>query len=266
MYNTDRIKGGWGIVAKGIMRNKELSPESKCIYAYLTSFTDENSQCFPSRKLMLNELGMSENRFSKYMKELTDAGIVEIKKTRDGNIFGHNIYTIHHEITVKECNIELTEGVKSRHSQNESVGSDNENIQSRHSQNGSAEMWSAENLSTNKTSFNKTSFNNTSIENKSKSKRFTPPTLEEVQAYCKECGYGIDSEQFIDFYSSKDWMIGKNKMKDWKSAVRTWERRNKVAGQTQVAPVQEEPIHYETQSDYFEPGHKFTTRPDDPFQ
>ena len=54
--------------------------------------------------------------------------------------------------------------------------------------------------------------------------RFVPPTVEEVAAYCKERGNNVDPEQFVDFYSSKGWMIGKNKMKDWKAAVRTWEK------------------------------------------
>lgn len=57
--------------------------------------------------------------------------------------------------------------------------------------------------------------------------RFTPPTLSEVQAYVNEKGYHIDAESFIDFYASKGWMVGKNKMKDWKAAVRTWEKRRK---------------------------------------
>ena len=61
-----------------------------------------------------------------------------------------------------------------------------------------------------------------------KAKRFIPPTVEEVESYCSERGNGIDAQSFIDFYESKGWMIGKNKMKDWKAAVRTWERsRNK---------------------------------------
>ena len=55
-------------------------------------------------------------------------------------------------------------------------------------------------------------------------KRFTPPTLAEVKAYCEERGNNVDPERFIDFYESKGWMIGKNKMKDWKAAVRTWEK------------------------------------------
>lgn len=62
---------------------------------------------------------------------------------------------------------------------------------------------------------------------KNKKGRFAPPTLSEVQAYVNEKGYHIDAESFIDFYASKGWMVGKNKMKDWKAAVRTWEKRRK---------------------------------------
>lgn len=54
--------------------------------------------------------------------------------------------------------------------------------------------------------------------------RFTPPTLEEVKAYCLERKNNVDPERFIDYYTSNGWVVGKNKMKDWKAAVRTWER------------------------------------------
>lgn len=57
-------------------------------------------------------------------------------------------------------------------------------------------------------------------------KRFVKPTPEEVQAYCDERGNGIDGQHFCDFYESKGWKIGKETMKDWKAAVRTWEQRN----------------------------------------
>ena len=56
-------------------------------------------------------------------------------------------------------------------------------------------------------------------------KYFNKPTTFEVQDYCKLRNNNIDAEAFIDFYESKGWMVGKNKMKDWKSAVRTWEKR-----------------------------------------
>lgn len=59
---------------------------------------------------------------------------------------------------------------------------------------------------------------------------FNPPTVEEVRAYCTERGNSVAPEAFIDFYESKGWMIGKNKMKDWKAAVRTWEQSDKRKG------------------------------------
>lgn len=64
-----------------------------------------------------------------------------------------------------------------------------------------------------------------------------PPTVDMVKAYCKERGNNVDAEMFYDFYESKGWMVGKNKMKDWQSAVRTWERSNK--NETPNTPNQE---------------------------
>lgn len=55
-------------------------------------------------------------------------------------------------------------------------------------------------------------------------KRFKPPSREEVQAYIVEKGYKVDAERFIDYYTSNGWRVGKNPMKDWKAAVRTWAR------------------------------------------
>ena len=61
-----------------------------------------------------------------------------------------------------------------------------------------------------------------------KEKRFAPPTLENVSEYCREMGYtNVDAARFIDFYTSNGWMVGKNRMKDWKAAVRNWDRREK---------------------------------------
>ena len=59
------------------------------------------------------------------------------------------------------------------------------------------------------------------------SKRFIPPTVDMVSEYCLERNNSVDPEEFVDFYTSKGWLIGKNKMKDWKAAVRTWERSSK---------------------------------------
>lgn len=59
--------------------------------------------------------------------------------------------------------------------------------------------------------------------------RFTPPTYDEVKNYCDERTNLVDVQRFVDFYASKGWMVGKNKMKDWRAAVRTWEKSSAPA-------------------------------------
>ena len=79
---------------------------------------------------------------------------------------------------------------------------------------------------------NNLSFKNSTTINKNKEIRitniyFNKPKILEVQSYCLERENNIDSEAFWDFYESKDWFVGKSKMKDWKAAVRNWERGDK---------------------------------------
>lgn len=60
-----------------------------------------------------------------------------------------------------------------------------------------------------------------------RAKRFSPPSVEDVRAYCLERGNAVDADAFVDFYASKGWRIGQNPMKDWRAAVRTWEKRER---------------------------------------
>ena len=61
---------------------------------------------------------------------------------------------------------------------------------------------------------------------------FSPPKVEDVLAYCRENGYRIDAQGFVDHYTSNGWMVGKAKMKDWKAAVRNWSRKEEQYGKT----------------------------------
>lgn len=75
-------------------------------------------------------------------------------------------------------------------------------------------------VNTIKTNTNKTITN--------KSKRFTPPSKQEIEQYIEENGYSVDADRFIDYYTANGWMVGKNHMKDWKATIRNWERRDGV--------------------------------------
>lgn len=70
--------------------------------------------------------------------------------------------------------------------------------------------------------------------------RFTPPTVDEVRSYCHERKNSVDPQHFVDYYEARGWMLGKVKMKDWRSAVRTWEKKSPEFGQRaskNVAPA-----------------------------
>lgn len=66
--------------------------------------------------------------------------------------------------------------------------------------------------------------------------KFSPPTLEEVKAYCSERGNHVDAERWFYYYTSNGWKVGKNQMKDWRAAVRTWERDEKKTGAKMKTP------------------------------
>ena len=78
--------------------------------------------------------------------------------------------------------------------------------------------------------------------------RFTPPTVDEVSAYCKERKNTVDAQRFVDFYASKGWKVGNQPMKDWKAAVRTWEQRDRFPQQ----PSRQVTAQQYTQRDYTE--------------
>ena len=66
-----------------------------------------------------------------------------------------------------------------------------------------------------------------SIGKDKKRERFAPPTIDQVKEYISEKGYAVNAEAFISYYESVGWKVGKNPMKDWKAAVRTWAQRDR---------------------------------------
>jgi predicted phage replisome organizer len=66
-----------------------------------------------------------------------------------------------------------------------------------------------------------------------KRKVFQKPSLDDIKAYCKESGYHIDAERFVNYYESNGWMVGRNKMKDWKATVRNWASKDKKTSPAQ---------------------------------
>lgn len=76
-----------------------------------------------------------------------------------------------------------------------------------------------------------------------KTKIFKKPTIEEIKSYCTSRGNSVNPNLFYDYYESNGWQVGKNKMKDWKAAVRTWENKK---GYSNYEKPKQQTIKYRT--------------------
>ena len=167
----------YAVIPADVRYNKNLSPNSKLLYAEITALCNMNSKCTASTQYFCKLYEVSRVSIQKWLKILED-----------------NNY-------IKRVNI---------------YKPDSKQIETR--------VITLVNSSIKEKFTDNTTINNTNLTDSNKA-HFKKPTLDEVKNYCLERNNNIDAEAFIDFYESKDWKIGKNKMKDWKAAVRTWERR-----------------------------------------
>ena len=170
----------YAVIPADVRYNKNLSPNSKLLYAEITALCNMNSKCTASTQYFCKLYEVSRVSIQKWLKILEDNNYIKrvnIYKPDSKQIETRVITLVNSSIKEK-----LT---------------DNNNI----------------------------NINNTNLTDSNKKERFKKPSIDQIKSYCKDRNNNIDAEAFIDFYESKDWKIGKNKMKDWKAAVRTWERR-----------------------------------------
>lgn len=101
----DIIKGtelnskGYGTIAKLAMQDRNLDITAKAIYAYFNSFTGAGNCCFPTRDKICYDLKISNDTFSKYLKQLVENGYVTVEQVKEKGRFSHNTYTINHTIS-----------------------------------------------------------------------------------------------------------------------------------------------------------------------
>ena len=96
-------KGAFGVVYQDVTRLNTLPIEAKGLYAYLASLSDVNDECYPTVDLICHELGISKDRFYKYMRILVAAGVVKkVQIKTEGCRFGRNVYKLTHEVYFSE--------------------------------------------------------------------------------------------------------------------------------------------------------------------
>jgi hypothetical protein len=178
------------------LRDKNLSLKAKGLLSWMLSNNDDWDYSIAGIVACCKE---GETTINTTLKELQNNGYVEVKKIMPNKESNR----IHYEYFVYE----YPQGV-------ESLGLESQGVESQG-------VESQGQINTNKINTNKiiTNKNNNNI-------RFKPPTLEELNEYIAENNLNVDAKQFIDYYESNGWKVGRNPMKDWKATVRRWHRTN----------------------------------------
>lgn len=179
----------YAIIPAEVRYNENLNSSQKLFYGEITALTFKTGECWASNNYFARLYKISPSLISNWLKALENEKLITIEYETKGKEIKRRIIKI---IGIQNIDYPI------------------QNIE------GGYSKYLKE---------NNTSINNTSIRKEIyKEKKFKKPTLEEVQAYCKERNNNVNAEQFIDFYESNGWKVGKNSMKDWKASVRTWER------------------------------------------
>ena len=197
-FKQDKLKD-FTIIRNAIFKDYRLSAKAVGVACKLLSLPPTWDYSVRGLTTLFSD---GEASIRSALTELEDAGYLHRERVREAGKLGKSIYVI-------------TDMLKSEKPNVENPLVDNPVVEN-HAQ-----------LNTKELNTNQSNTNQYSHSSKSGSKRFLPPSIEEVSAYINEKGYQIDAEQFVDFYQCKGWKVGKDTMTDWKAAVRTWERRRK---------------------------------------
>ena len=218
MGNTSFIREkkerDYTVINNTVLKDERLSWKAKGVFCYLLSLP-EDWVIYQSELLKHSTDGRESLRNA--INELEEYGYLIIDKKRDEKGHFTAIYKI-----IENPN-EKTESGKTE--------SENPTRENRH---GKTESENPILLNTNKQNTNKQNTNKQNTNENEKSKRFTIPTLEEIQNYCNERQNKINPEYFLDYYTARDWKFNNGgKMKDWKATIRNWERLEKNREQQQ---------------------------------
>ena len=209
------------MIPASVRYDKRLNANAKLLYGEITALCNEKGYCWASNRYFAELYEVSVQSISKWIKNLSECGYInmQLEYVPGTKQVKHRYIQMADTPTIEKFNT----------SPPKVEGGTLEKFQPSPTK---VEGGTIEKFKDNNTL-------NTTSNNTSNKGRFTPPTLDEVIDQCNFSGANIDPQGFIDFYESKGWMIGKNKMKCWKSAIRTWARKDKE--KKQARPVKQKP-------------------------
>ncbi len=215
MDTNKDFKGIW--IPKEIWLSKELTPLEKMYLAVINSLNVEENGCYATNKYFGEVFQHSTNNVSRMITNLKNKGWITVEYEYLGQEIQKRIIKIvryyQDELGVlsKQTNGCYQNGLKVLSGETKGYYQDGlkGGIKS------SEEIINRDNIRDNKDNIYS-----------DQNKRFSKPTIEELEFYCKENSLKVDCNYFYDYYESNGWTVGKSKMKDWKATLRNWNRRN----------------------------------------
>ena len=193
MNDNRDFKGVW--IPKEVWLDTRLNALEKVILTEIDSLDNGEKGCYASNEHLAEFCQCSKTKVSTAIKKLIDCGYIYVQ-----NFDGRK-----RELKSRLSNFERQNDKKCK-AEYQILKESN-----------------IDNNTNNNTVSNNIGGNNNTPKKKEK---FKAPTVEEVKEYCTERGNNIDAQHFIDYYSARGWMLGKNHIKDWKACIRTWERND----------------------------------------
>jgi len=182
----------YGIITAAVRYDERLTPFAKLMMAEITALTSFNGVCWATNNYFAELYGCSKKTISRSLSQLAECGHIKMVLVKDpvtNEVLSRNI-------TLSESLIPMDKNIQTPPEENVLPPMDK-----------------------------KVKDNNTRVINNTRKNNigtFQKPTVDEIEYYAKGQNLSIDPNRFYDYYESKGWMVGKNKMKCWKSAVRNW--------------------------------------------
>jgi transposase len=219
----DKKKSYYAVIPANVRYDESLPPNAKLLYGEITALCNAEGHCWASNKYFAELYGVTFRTVANWLRSLSDKGYIksEVFYKQGSKEVEKRFITI---IQYPPENNFSTYGKNFQYPPENNFSTPPENN-------------FIDNITDINTTVNITNEYIDMSDKPTKRTRFIPPSVEEVQAYCDERQNNIDAEKFISYYTSNGWKVGRNKMKDWKATVRTWERN----GYDTKKPTQQKP-------------------------
>ena len=234
MEKENREPGYVAIIPADVRYDKELKPNEKLLFGEISALADRKGYCWASNRYFADLYEVAVETVSRWISHLVEKGYITTKiifledgKTIKERRISINFFRnddddepIDEKIKGIDQKIKQPIDQKIKHPIDQKI---KENITS----NELTRVNVKENRIKEKSESETDSVPESDARKKKPREKFVKPTVEEIAAYCRERNNHIDSEYFFDHYESNGWKVGKTGMKDWKAAVRQWERRER---------------------------------------